>query len=413
MRRSGSSSGVEARRLLVEAGRVQRRAAEPGVLGRVGQGLRDGLVRTGGRLREVAGPGIRGRRRGGERGVGGAELVGVGEARDALREQRMGEPDDAPVDLDEPVVHGGPDVVAEPGRGPLERVHRRLRGGRGEQQGPARGSRQQRDPAPDQRPEAVRQRERLVRIVRVARPHERSTELEGVERVAARRGLDPDEDQARERPPELARGTAGAAPPGASDRRGCAAFDPASPRPGSRPTPASRRRSARPRAGRPVDRVSRRSAYARIAAELSSTHWASSIASSTGPLALGQLAEDPGTRDGQRALVGRRVGRRVRRLHAQQRDPERTPLGAGQPGERVVVHPAQQVGQPAEREPRLRPARAASTGRATRGPGRRRRPPPRRSTSRCRRRPRARGHAARWRRLGGAARPRPAHGHDR
>ena len=90
---------------------------------------------------------------------------------------------------------------------------------------------------------------------------------------------------------------------------------------------------------------------------LSSSHWASSIAIRTGRSA-GESSQQPGDRDGQGALV-RRLGAG---LDPQQRDPERLALRPGQLRERLVVDVAEEVGQPAEREPLLRRAPAGRTG---------------------------------------------------
>ena len=119
-----------------------------------------------------------------------------------------------------------------------------------------------------------------------------------------------------------------------------------------------------------------------------------------GPIRSGELAQEPGDRHRQRPLVRRGAGR----LDAQERDLERAALRRGQSAQGVVVDPAQEVGQPAEREPLLGSAgRAESTRQPRAAPSRR--PPPRRSTCRSPPRPRRRAPPGRRRRARGTARP--------
>ena len=61
---------------------------------------------------------------------------------------------------------------------------------------------------------------------------------------------------------------------------------------------------------------------------------------------LDELAEQPGDRDRQRPLVGRRAARRG----AQERDRERVALRRGKPGEDVVADAAEEIDEPAERQ---------------------------------------------------------------
>ena len=76
---------------------------------------RDRLVGPVRGLREMPGASVGGGRGRGERGMRGPELGGRGEARHALGEQRMGEPDDIAVDRDQVVVDGRPEVLREAG----------------------------------------------------------------------------------------------------------------------------------------------------------------------------------------------------------------------------------------------------------------------------------------------------------
>ena len=312
-------------RVLVEARGGERRAAQPGVPGGVGERRGDGRVGAVGRLGEVPGAGVRGRRRGGEGLVRRPQLGRARERRDALGEQRVAEPHGVAVDRHEVVLDRRAKVVREPRRRRLERRQRRLRRGGREEHRPARSSRQQREAARDQRAQAVGHGQRVVRVGRDPAPDERAAHLERIERVPARRLLDADEDEARERPAqaeleqpmqrrEVQRPDGHALEPVGRDRA-----DDLVGRLRLGPRPDREQERDRP-IGQPPDRVGEDRRRA-LVEELDVVDRDDDRA-----IRFDELAEQPRDGDRQRPLIGRRAARR----RAQERDRERVALRRGQ-----------------------------------------------------------------------------------
>ncbi len=185
---------------LIERRRVERRAAIP-ARGRCGFHRRsDVLVAALGRPSEVACPGVVGRRRPGKRGVDPAQLVGTREGDDRLGQERVAESDRFPVDGRDACPEGGLQPRGCPGIRSTKRVDCRLgRHGREQQRLPS-GWRQRSDPCLDQGPKRLRDRQPLAGRDSGPGSGEVAGDLEGVEGIAARRFLDPDEHQAWERP---------------------------------------------------------------------------------------------------------------------------------------------------------------------------------------------------------------------
>ena len=332
-------------RVLVEARGGERRAAQPGVPGGVGERRGDGRVGAVDRLGEVPGAGVRGRRRGGQGLVRRPQLGRARERRDALGEQRVAEPDGVAVDRHEVVLDRRAKVVREPRRRRLERRQRRLRRRGREEHRPARSGRQQREAARDQRAQAVGHGQRVVRVGRDPAPDERAAHLERVERVPARRLLDADEDEARERPAqaeleqpmqrrEVQRPDEHALQPVGRDRA-----DDLVGRLRLGPRPHRQQERDRP-IRQPPDRVGEDRRRA-LVEELDVVDRDDDRA-----IRFDELAEQPRDRDRQRPLIGRRAARRG----AQERDRERVALRRGKPGEDVVADAAEEIDEPAERQ---------------------------------------------------------------
>ena len=195
--------GRQAARLLVEARGVEGRAAQPGVLGGLGEGRRDGLVRAVRRLREVAGPRVLRLRRPGQRPRGPLEASAAG-ARlvHRLREQRVREPDDVAVDGDQVVVDRRPQVRLDPGlaRSSVSIVGSAAAAARSIAPRVGSGSRETRPSISEPRLSGIGSVPWASSGMPV--PDQRPAELERVQRVAARRLLDPHEHEPRKRPPE-------------------------------------------------------------------------------------------------------------------------------------------------------------------------------------------------------------------
>ena len=254
-----------------------------------------------------------------------------------------------------------PEVVREPGRRRLERRRASApprEAARSIARRVAAGSSETRRAISE--PEAVGHGQRVVRVGRDPAPDERAGELERVERVAARRLLDPDEHEARERPAEAepnsrcsdarcigpmstrssrSAGTRRRSPPTPSSRPPSAR--PAGARPADRPAAGSRRRGSRPSPRRATGRRRSRGGPG----DPGSASWRSSPATAT---------------DSVRWSGDARPG-----VGAQERDLERVALGGGQPGERRRRRP-RRGGRSARRASvPARIAPAATRGRAS------------------------------------------------
>ncbi len=297
--------GRQAARLLVERGRVEGRAAQPGVLGGLGEGCCDGLVRTrrppardGGRARPADGVAAARASCAARSSAGDARLVTACANSGWVNRT-------APSSMATRWSSiAGWRSAANPGARPFQRVHRRLRGGGGEEHRPARRLGQQRDAGSrSASPRLSGIGQRLVRSStavssRISGP----AELERVQRVAARRLLDPDAARAAETTDRAGPGTADAAPQGASARERRAPAGPPGARPGARPMPASRRPSAPSRACR---WAGRRAAGARRRGSLRSSRRATGRRRSRSGPAVRPRAAGGGPRPRRTACAGR------------------------------------------------------------------------------------------------------------
>jgi hypothetical protein len=255
----------------------------------------------------------------------------------------------------------GPERHLGTGCSPFERLERRLRGGGREQHRvPGLGGKGA-DPVGEQRPQRSRYGQRGLRVRGQDPVTQRAGDLERVQRVAARRGFDPDEREARE----------GSAEPGLeqvveSGQGQRPHLEPLDPVGGDRRDEAARtivvtarqwaacrvvvgrgaQRDDQP--DRPVEEPSDRVREHRRRARVQPLR----VVHGEDDRAVGREgAEGPGDRDRECPLVGRRSHRR----DAEQRDLERVALGIGESGEERLIDAAEEVGEPAQGEVALCP----------------------------------------------------------